>query len=47
MTSGKIELCADELAALIERIKARELLDDDYKTLAAMGETIELLSHRQ
>ena len=45
MTSGKIELCADELAALIERIKARELLDDDYKTLAAMGETIELLSH--
>lgn len=45
MTSGKIELSADQLAALIERIKARKLLDDDYKTLAAMGETIELLSH--
>jgi len=45
MSQPQIELSADELAALIERIKARKLLDEDYKTLAAMGETIELLSH--
>lgn len=45
MTRPQIELSAGELAALIQRIKARELLEDDYKALAAMGETIELLSH--
>ena len=44
MTRPQIELSADELAELIERVKARELLDEDYKTIEAMGETIELLS---
>jgi len=44
MTHPQIELSTDELAALIERVKARELLDEDYKTIEAMGETIELLS---
>ena len=41
---ARIELSADELAALIERIKARKLLEGDYKTLEAMGETIEFLN---
>lgn len=45
MTPPQIKLSPAELAALIERIKARKLLENDYKTLEAMGETIELLSH--
>ena len=44
MTPVPIELSGDQLAALIERIKARKLLDDDYKALEAMGETIAVLS---
>lgn len=44
MTPVPIELSGDQLAALIERIKARKLLDDDYKALEAMGKTIGFLS---
>ena len=44
MTPAPIELSPDKLAALIERIKERKLLDTDYKTLEAMGETIGFLS---
>ncbi|BBO81118.1 hypothetical protein DSCO28_16840 [Desulfosarcina ovata subsp. sediminis] len=45
MTPPPIELSAQELDALIERIKSRSLLEKDYETLAAMGETIHVLSH--
>jgi len=45
MTPPPIELSTQELGALIERIKTRKLLDTDYKTLEAMGETINVLSH--
>lgn len=45
MTPPPIELSAQELDALIERIKSRDLLEKDYETLAAMGETIHVLSH--
>lgn len=45
MTPPPIELSAQELEALIERIKSRDLLEKDYETLAAMGETIHVLSH--
>lgn len=44
MAPAPIELSADELEALIARIKARKLLDTDYKSLEAMGETIGFLS---
>lgn len=45
MTPPPIELSAQQLEALIERIKTRSLLDTDYETLEAMGETIHVLSH--
>lgn len=45
MTAPPIELSAQQLDALIERIKTRSLLDTDYQTLEAMGETINVLSH--
>ncbi len=45
MTPPPIELSAQELDALIERIKTRNLLETDYETLEAMGETINVLSH--
>ena len=45
MTPPPIELSDKELDALIERIKTRNLLDTDYQTLEAMGETINVLSH--
>lgn len=45
MTPPPIELSAQELDALIERVKSRSLLEKDYETLAAMGETIHVLSH--
>ena len=45
MTPPPIELSAKELDALIERIKTRNLMDTDYETLEAMGETINVLSH--
>jgi transposase len=45
MTPPPIELSAKQLDALIERVKSRSLLDEDYETLAAMGETIHVLSH--
>lgn len=45
MTPPPIELSAQQLDALIERIKTRSLLDTDYQTLEAMGETINVLSH--
>ena len=45
MTPPPIELSAAELDALIDRIKSRSLLEKDYETLEAMGETINVLSH--
>jgi len=45
MTPPPIELTAKELDALIDRVKSRSLLEKDYETLAAMGETIHVLSH--
>ena len=45
MTPAPIELSAEQLDALINRVKSRSLLEKDYETLAAMGETINLLSH--
>ena len=45
MTPPPIELTAKELDALIDRIKSRNLVEKDYETLAAMGETIHVLSH--
>ena len=45
MTPPPIELSAKELDALIDRVKSRSLLEKDYETLAAMGETINVLSH--
>ena len=45
MTPPPIELSAQELEALIERINAHDLLEKDYETLAAMGQTIHVLSH--
>lgn len=45
MTPPPIELSAKQLDALIDRIKSRSLLEKDYETLAAMGETINVLSH--
>lgn len=45
MTPPPIELSAQELDALIDRIKSRSLFETDYETLAAMGETIHVLSH--
>ncbi len=45
MTPPPIELSAEELNALIDRVKSRSLLDKDYATIAAMGETINVLSH--
>ena len=46
MSPAPIELSSDELDALIERIKARKLLDTDYQSLEAMGETIGFLSQK-
>jgi transposase len=45
MTPPPIELSAQQLDALIERIKTRNLLETDYQSLEAMGETINVLSH--
>ena len=45
MTPPPIELSAEQLDALIERVKSRSLLEKDYETIAAMGETIHVLSH--
>ncbi len=45
MTPPPIELSAEQLDALIDRIKSRSLQEKDYETLAAMGETIHVLSH--
>jgi transposase len=45
MTPPPIELSAKQLDALIERVKSRNLQDEDYETIAAMGETIHVLSH--
>ena len=45
MTPPPIELSAEQLDELIERVKSRNLLDEDYATIAAMGETIHVLSH--
>ena len=45
MTPPPIELSAKELDALIERVKSRTLLEEDYQALEAMGETIHVLSH--
>lgn len=45
MTPPPIELSAKQLDALIDRIKSRSLQEKDYETLAAMGETIHVLSH--
>jgi hypothetical protein len=45
MTPPPIELSTQQLDELIDRIKARNLLDQDYETLEAMGETINVLSH--
>jgi transposase len=45
MTPPPIELSAEQLDALIERVKSRNLLDEDYETIEAMGETIHVLSH--
>jgi transposase len=45
MTPPPIELSAEQLDALIERVKSRNLLDEDYATIEAMGETIHVLSH--
>lgn len=45
MTPPPIELSTQQLDALIERVKSRSLLEKDYETLAAMGETIHALSH--
>jgi transposase len=45
MTPPPIELSAKQLDALIERVKSRNLLDEDYETIVAMGETIHVLSH--
>jgi hypothetical protein len=45
MTPPPIELSCQQLDELIERIKTRNLLDTDYQTLEAMGETINVLSH--
>ncbi len=45
MTPPPIELSAKQLDALIERVKSRTLLEKDYETLEAMGETIHVLSH--
>ena len=45
MTPPPIELSAQQLEELIERINSRALLEKDYETLAAMGETIHVLSH--
>ena len=45
MTPPPIELSAQELEALIDRVKSRSLLEKDYETIAAMGETIHVLSH--
>jgi transposase len=45
MTPPPIELSAEQLDALIGRVKSRSLLDEDYETIEAMGETIHVLSH--
>lgn len=45
MTPPPIELSAKQLDALIDRVKSRSLLEEDYETIAAMGETINVLSH--
>lgn len=45
MTPPPIELSAKQLDALIKRVKSRRLRDKDYETIAAMGETIHVLSH--
>ena len=45
MTPPPIELSAEQLDALIVRVKLRSLLDEDYETIEAMGETIHVLSH--
>ncbi len=44
MTPLPIELSDEQLDALIERVKSRNLLDEDYEIIEAMGETINVLS---
>ena len=45
MTPPPIELSVQQLDALIDRLKARNLSDKDYEVLEAMSETIKFLNH--
>ncbi len=44
MTPAPLELSAQELESLIERVREKRLLDEDYPKLEALGTTIAYLS---